>query len=136
MTSSPEEIKNTASQGKKEKRVGPKGSYGLEERDPVGKFIISIPLPKVNLEGGNPLENSPKPTSPVQERSNNSKTGKGKEKISSPGHLRPGREVPHGKINQTNPSPKSETRMGDTLENYPKPTSPVQEGSNNRNTGN
>ena len=86
MTSSPEEIKNTASQGKKEKRVGPKGSYGLEERDPVGKFIISIPLPKVNLEGGNPLENSPKPTSPVQEGSNNSNTGKGKEKLAPQGN--------------------------------------------------
>ena len=53
--SSPEKVQNTASQGKKEKMVVPKGIYVLEERDPVGKLIISIPLPKVNLEGGNPL---------------------------------------------------------------------------------
>ena len=60
--SSPEKVQNTASQGKEKKRVGPKGSYGLEERDPVGKFIISIPNPKLNLEEGNPLENTLKPT--------------------------------------------------------------------------
>ena len=63
---SPEEVQNTAPHGKEKKRVGPQGSNGLEERDPVGKFIRPIHLPKVNLEGGNPFENYPKPIYPTK----------------------------------------------------------------------
>ena len=41
----------------------PKGSYGLEGKDPLGKSSRPYPLSKVNLERGNPLENDPKTTS-------------------------------------------------------------------------